>query len=1187
MRAERLRRLLAGLLAMLTLVMLLAPAGAAEETDAADDAIHIGSVEEFLDFAASCVLDTWSQGKTFVLDADISLDGTDFEPIPNFGGEFDGKGHTIRGLNVQESYVPVGLFCVLQKGAVVRDLNVEGSVAPSGASESVGGIAGENNGTITGCSFTGTVSGTRNVGGIAGKNGADGTICDSNTSGALFGENMSGGVTGYNLGTVQACRNGMYVNIESTDPTLDLSRVNLSFSLDLTQLSRMDTANVATDTGGIAGYSSGTITGCTNLAAIGHQHIGYNVGGIAGRSSGQLRECINEGSVCGRKDVGGIVGQMEPYIRMELSESTLNQVQDQLQELNDLVGQAADHAEGGLGGVSSRLNQISGYVNSAADAANDIRLTAGIDSAVQGGGQTSSSTQVSGEVTPIDAAGNHGADAGVSISHEPGSVTVEVGKDRDAGLTISSSAGAQLNHDALASGVLSASTQIVATPELDGLTSAVSGIGNQLALLNGAVSGTAGALAEDVRQINEKYSQLNDTIFDAISDMQNGVSDMVVDASSVDVEQITFGKAYACQNSGVIYGDINTGGVAGSMAIEYSLDPEDDVSSNLDGNYRRQYEYRAVIQRCVNTGEITGKRSYVGGICGRMDLGLITDCEAYGAAQSEDDGYVGGVAGVTAATVRRSYAKCTLSGKNYIGGIVGTGVAEKAGGDSSTVAGCYAMVEIRDAQQYSGAISGAAAGSFLENYYVSDSLAGINRQSLAGQAEPMSYEQLLTVADLPEAMQQFTLSFVVDGQTVYSVPFSYGDSFDRSDYPVLPAQEGCSAAWDRDDLNELHFDTVVTAVYTPYTPGVASASTRQDGRVIILVEGDYQSSDELTITAEPLTPTIFHVHTGSLGTHIRGFFEDFGEEDFSLLHLNWDDVEQWSITVPSDGQTVHRIRYLAPDENINRLRIYVENNGAWENVEYETMGSYLIFPVTGSSARIAVIQTVPIWWVWVLAAVVLVGLVVLLVLLIRKAVKKSRGRGTPSPEPEPTTETQPETSPDVADIPLEQLAGDTADEALLQRARAAEERLAQAEAELRQLREGTASAPVAVAAPETAPVHRKRRWWIPVLVGVLLLAGAAAVWFFFRSGLKDDLEAYRLLKAYSERNPLAMELTVDATLDDQPVHMTASVFRTAAGGLRSPAWSRTASASTMPTAPYIWKTARPTTWGGSIRTIPS
>ena len=54
-----------------------------EET--VEDTVHIGSTEEFLEFAENCTLDSWSQGKRFILDCDLSLEDTDFEPIPVFG----------------------------------------------------------------------------------------------------------------------------------------------------------------------------------------------------------------------------------------------------------------------------------------------------------------------------------------------------------------------------------------------------------------------------------------------------------------------------------------------------------------------------------------------------------------------------------------------------------------------------------------------------------------------------------------------------------------------------------------------------------------------------------------------------------------------------------------------------------------------------------------------------------------------------------------------------------------------------------------------------------------------------------------------------------------------------------------------------------------------------------------------
>ncbi len=111
----------------------------------------------------------------------------------------------------------------------------------------------------------------------------------------------------------------MYVNIESTDPGVNLDELSLNFSLDLSMLSQIDTANVAYDTGGITGYSSGTVDNCE---LRGHRSSSASATMSAAwwaGSSGAVKNCSNEGSVCGRKDVGGIVGQMEPYVQVALS----------------------------------------------------------------------------------------------------------------------------------------------------------------------------------------------------------------------------------------------------------------------------------------------------------------------------------------------------------------------------------------------------------------------------------------------------------------------------------------------------------------------------------------------------------------------------------------------------------------------------------------------------------------------------------------------------------------------------------------------------------------------------------------------------------------------------------------------------------------------------------------------------
>ena len=136
----------------------------------AANTVTISTRKDFLRFAKNCTLDSWSAGKTVVLTADIDLGRVNFSPIPIFGGTFEGNGHTISGLNLEQDGSQLGLFRYVAEGGVVKNLKVEGNVTPGGSRSSIGGIVGENNGTITGCSFDGTVEGKDTVGGVVGKN---------------------------------------------------------------------------------------------------------------------------------------------------------------------------------------------------------------------------------------------------------------------------------------------------------------------------------------------------------------------------------------------------------------------------------------------------------------------------------------------------------------------------------------------------------------------------------------------------------------------------------------------------------------------------------------------------------------------------------------------------------------------------------------------------------------------------------------------------------------------------------------------------------------------------------------------------------------------------------------------------------------------------------------------------------
>ena len=144
-------------------------------------------------------------------------------------GTFDGGGHTITGLTINlpgQQYV--GLFGMIGQSGTVQHLTLAG-VKITGYI--VGGVAGYNGGTLTGCSVSGNVSGSDNVGGVAGVNNATVTACYATCN--VSGHFDVGGVVGYNFGTVTACYHA------AGDVTGD----------DLV--------------GGVAGHNdSGTVTGC-------------------------------------------------------------------------------------------------------------------------------------------------------------------------------------------------------------------------------------------------------------------------------------------------------------------------------------------------------------------------------------------------------------------------------------------------------------------------------------------------------------------------------------------------------------------------------------------------------------------------------------------------------------------------------------------------------------------------------------------------------------------------------------------------------------------------------------------------------------------------------------------------------------------------------------------------------------
>lgn len=321
--------------------------------------ITIENAEQFMEFSKKCNIDSYSKGLKVELKCDIDLSEFSFQGIPIFCGELDGNGFTISGITLTETGSYVGLFRHLSDTAYVHDLHVDGLITPNGSAAYIGGIAGSNAGRIENCHVTGTVQGAEFVGCIAGINTQTGNITNCSSSGNVTGMHFIGGITGSNEGILSGCINHASVNNQPMDDAMDLSQITLE------SLTGTESVTAVTDVGGIAGISSGSIQNCQNEGVIGYPHVGYNVGGIAGRQSGYLAECTNRGEISGRKEVGGIVGQLEPAVTITYSTDTLQILNQQVNNLSGLIKRAGSGFETSSQNIQTQITILQGEIEKA------------------------------------------------------------------------------------------------------------------------------------------------------------------------------------------------------------------------------------------------------------------------------------------------------------------------------------------------------------------------------------------------------------------------------------------------------------------------------------------------------------------------------------------------------------------------------------------------------------------------------------------------------------------------------------------------------------------------------------------------------------------------------------------------------------------------------------------------------
>ena len=444
--------------------------------------------------------------------------------------------------------------------------------------------------------------------------------------------------------------------------------------------------------------------------------------------------------------------------------------------------------------------------------------------------------------------------------------------------------------------------------------------------LNQLLSNSSDTLIGDLKAINSRFKSITNLIRseksdweqdssksleDRIKDRFQDVSDSCTEAGQHD------GRLSACQNQGTVQGDTAVGGIAGSVGLETDFDVDEDV--NKVGDYSLDYHYqaKAMISSCVNSGVVSGKQDYAGGVVGQAYLGLVTACQGYGEVSSSDGSYVGGIAGSSEGTVRSSWVKCSLSGTDYVGGIAGYG---------DTLEDCHTLVTV-SGEAYVGAIAGDVDedGTVKGNTFTHDTLGGLDGISYAGKAEPVDFEALCALSGVPETFSQLELTFVADGKEIAVVPFQYGRGIDS--LPEIPAKKGCSASWPDLDYRHLTASQTLEAIYTPYS------STLSDGGELpqILVDGSFSAGATIQQTTEEVT------WTDEKGKEWSGTAYTVTVDDPDLKEISY---------------TVH---YRLPDSG-KRYDLWVRTEDGWQRQDSMVDGSYLLFPSTSEQITFCVVE---------------------------------------------------------------------------------------------------------------------------------------------------------------------------------------------------------------------------------------
>lgn len=272
-----------------------------------------------------------TDSSSYKLAKSFDLDSLDWTPIGSeehpFKGQFDGDGHTIKGLFINTDLGYQGLFGHIFEGSVknvnILDINLTaGNVQINNNFN--GGIVGYiNNGTIDGCTVAGLLTNNSNsFGGIAGyMKGVNSKIinCENNATIISSFACRVGGIIGYAIdGVVDNCKNTG--SFESGESYYTGGIAGQAYKSSILNCGNIGNLNGQFNVGGVVGYSApqSLISNCYNTGNVEgftfmDENYGKSMGGIVGSNVGTVINCYNAGTITTLSTdegnfIGGVVG---------------------------------------------------------------------------------------------------------------------------------------------------------------------------------------------------------------------------------------------------------------------------------------------------------------------------------------------------------------------------------------------------------------------------------------------------------------------------------------------------------------------------------------------------------------------------------------------------------------------------------------------------------------------------------------------------------------------------------------------------------------------------------------------------------------------------------------------------------------------------------------------------------------